>query len=70
MSKSIYINEYAKKQIYKLQDELLNLDLECSHCIVSSSKFYSPCKYCLIGKKIDKIENSISYFKELLDKNV
>lgn len=71
MSQSIYINEYAKKQIFKLQDELLDIgNIECSNCILFSSKEYSPCGDCVVGKRIDEINNSISYYKNLLNNDI
>lgn len=71
MSKSIYVNECAKKEIFRLQNELLVINnIHCSNCILSSSKDYSNCGDCIVRKYINEIENSISYLKELLDENV
>lgn len=71
MSKSIYVNECAKKEIFRLQNELLVINnIHCSNCILSSSKDYSNCQDCIVRKYINEVENSISYWKELLDKNV
>lgn len=71
MSKSIYVNEHAKKEISRLQNELsVVYNIHCSNCILSSSKDYSPCGDCIVSKHINEIDNSISYLKDLLDESV
>lgn len=71
MSKSIYINEQAKKQIQELEESKLDLTFECSTCILKPFGIScGECGSCSISKKLDNIDKSISYWQELLDDNV
>lgn len=64
MSNSIYVNEQARKKILELEECKLDLTCECSFCILDT--WGISCGDCSVSKKIDDIDNSISYWKEVL----
>lgn len=68
MSKSIYVNNQARKQIQELEESKLDLTFECFTCILDAVG--TSCGSCFISKKLDNIDKSISYWKGLLDNNV
>lgn len=68
MSKSIYINNQARKKIQELEESKLDLTFECSTCILDS--WGISCGDCSISKKLDDIDMSIFYWKQLLDDDV
>lgn len=65
MSKSIYVNRQAKKQIQELEETKLDLAFECSTCILDT--WAISCGDCSISKKLDDIDSSISYWNEVLN---
>lgn len=65
MSKSIYVKRQAKKQIQELEETKLDLAFECSTCILDT--WGISCGDCSISKKLDDIDNSISYWNEVLN---
>lgn len=68
MSKSIYVNNQARKQILELEESKLDLTYECSFCILDT--WGISCGDCSISKKLDDIDKSISYWKQFLDNEV
>lgn len=71
MSKSIYINNQARKKIQELEESKLDLTFECSSCILKPfGVSCGECGSCSISKKLDDIDKSILYWKNLLDDNV
>lgn len=65
MSKSIYVNEQARKKILELEESKLDLAYECSFCILDTCGI--SCGDCSISKKLDDIDKSISYWNEVLN---
>lgn len=65
MSKSIYVKRQAEKLIQELEETKLDLAFECSTCILDMCGV--SCGDCSISKKLDDIDNSISYWNEVLN---
>lgn len=65
MSKSIYVKRQANKQIQELEETKLDLAFECFTCILDT--WGVSCGDCSISKKLDDIDDSISYWKEVLN---
>ena len=67
----MYINNQARKQILELEKNKRDLTQECSFCILKPfGVSCGECGDCSISKKIDNIDMSIFYWKQLLDDNV